>query len=103
MSNQSELKSQEFTYNPAKLLDTLMARMHFKNDAALCRALEIAPPLISKIRHRHVPIGGPMLIRMHEISGMSIEELRACMGDRRSKFRISPKQFKPAEYSIGNH
>lgn len=103
MSNLSETKTQEYNYNPAKLLDALMTRLHFKNDAALCRALEIAPPLISKIRHRRVPIGGPMLIRMHEISGLSIEELRDYMGDRRAKFRISPKQFKPAQLSPVKH
>lgn len=106
MPNLSETKaqeSQEYNYNPAKLLDTLMTRLHFKNDAALCRALEIAPPLISKIRHRRVPIGGPMLIRMHEISGLTIEELRDYMGDRRTKFRISPKQFKPAAPAVLKH
>ncbi|AMO94019.1 hypothetical protein CFter6_1307 [Collimonas fungivorans] len=36
-----------------------------------------------------------MLIRMHEVSGLSIGELRALMGDRRQKFRISDKHFKP--------
>jgi hypothetical protein len=95
MSNLTENATDGHIYNPDNLLDELMTRMHFKNDAALSRALEIAPPLISKIRHRHVPVGGPMLIRMHEISGLSIEDLRKYMGDRREKFRISPQQFKP--------
>ena len=40
-------------------------------------------------------VGGAMLIRMHEISTLSIAELRLLMGDQRKKFRISDKQFKP--------
>lgn len=82
-------------YDPNRLLSTLLDKLHLKNDAALSRALEIAPPMISKIRHRRLPVGGSLLLRMHEVSGLSITELRAFMGDRRGKFRISDKQFKP--------
>ena len=81
-------------YNPNELLDQLINKMHLKNDAALSRTLEVAPPVISKIRHRRLPVGASMLIRMHEVSDLSIEELRILMGDRRDKFRISPQQFK---------
>ena len=54
------LSSQE-TYNPNQLLDTLRERMKLKNDAALSRALEVAPPVISKIRHRTLPVGASLL------------------------------------------
>lgn len=83
------------TYDPDKLLDALIERMGLKNDAALSRALEVAPPQISKIRHRRLPIGASLLIRMHEESGLSIRELRDLMGDRREKQRISAAHFKP--------
>jgi len=73
----------------------LIEKLHLKNDAALSRALEVAPPVISKIRHRRLPVGASLLIRMHEVSELSIRELRELMGDRREKFRISDKQFKP--------
>jgi len=66
-------------YNPDKLLDALIARLQLKNDAALSRALEVAPPVISKIRHRTLPIGATILLRMHEISDFSIRELKALM------------------------
>lgn len=85
------------SYNPDNLLSALIAKLNLKNDAALSRALEVAPPMISKIRHRRLPVGASMLIRMHEISDVSIADLRALMGDRREKFRISPEQFKPKE------
>lgn len=82
-------------YDPNNLLDALIDRLGLKNDAALSRLLEVAPPVISKIRHRRLPVGASLLIRMHEVSDLSIQELRALMGDRRDKFRVSDKQYKP--------
>ncbi len=83
------------TYNPNHLLDTLRERMKLKNDAALSRALEVAPPVISKIRHRPLPVGASLLIRMHEVTELSIRDLRDLMGDRRTKYRLSDAQGKP--------
>lgn len=83
-----ELIGQE-TYDPNALLDALLEKMRIKNDAALCRVLEVAPPVISKIRHKRLPVGASMLIRMHEVSDLSIRELRDLMGDRRTKYRAS--------------
>jgi plasmid maintenance system antidote protein VapI len=83
------------SYNPNHLLDILIERLNLKNDAALSRALEVAPPVISKIRHRRLPVGASMLIRMHEVSSLSVRELRDLMGDRRTKYRLSDAQGKP--------
>jgi len=58
------------------LLDTLVLQHSLKNDAALARALEVAPPVISKIRHGRLPIGASLLIRMHEVFDVSIRELK---------------------------
>src|SRR4051812_35652733 len=85
----------QVNYDPNNLLDALIEKLGLKNDAALSRALEVAPPVISKIRHRRLPVGASLLIRMHEVSDLSIKDLRILMGDRRDKFRISDKQFKP--------
>ncbi|MFL9926384.1 hypothetical protein PQR62_19060 [Herbaspirillum lusitanum] len=90
-----KLSSDQVNYDPNHLLDALIEKLHLKNDAALSRALEVAPPVISKIRHRRLPVGASLLIRMHEVSELSIRDLRELMGDRREKFRISDKQFKP--------
>lgn len=94
--SEHELTNQS-SYDPNALLDTLIERMRLKNDAALCRALEVAPPVISKIRHKRLPIGASMLIRMHEVSELSIKELRNLMGDRRQKYRASDTYTKPSE------
>ena len=83
------------TYDPNNLLSSLINTLNLKNDAALSRTLEVAPPVISKIRHGRLPVGASLLIRMQEVSNMSIQQLRTLMGDRRRKFRISDKQYKP--------
>ncbi|MCG2586531.1 hypothetical protein [Massilia sp. TS11] len=69
------------------MLDILIGKLQLKNDAALARALDVAPPVISKIRHHRLPVGASLLIRMHEVTGLSIRDLRDLMGDRRTKFR----------------
>jgi hypothetical protein len=70
----------EPSYDPNAVLDAIIEKLNLKNDAALSRALEVAPPVISKIRHRTLPIGATILLRMHEVSEFSIRELKALMG-----------------------
>src|ERR1700687_2843678 len=90
-----QVRSEHAEYNPNHMLESLINQLQLKNDAALSRALEVSPPVISKIRHRRLPVSASLLIRMHEVCGLSIRDLRHLMGDRRGKFRISDKQFKP--------
>jgi hypothetical protein len=78
---------EEATYDPNAVLDAIMEKLNLKNDAALSRALEVAPPVISKIRHRTLPIGATILLRMHEVSEFSIRELKSLMG-----VQIAPMQ-----------
>jgi hypothetical protein len=75
-------------YDPDHLLDSLLEHLRLKNDAALSRALEVAPPVISKIRHRRLPVSASILIRMHEVTGFTIRDLRFLMGDRREVFNV---------------
>ena len=75
-------------YDPNNLLDSLRDELGLKNDAALSRLLEFAPPEISKVRHHRLPVGASLLIRMREVSELSIKDLRILMGDRRDKFRV---------------
>src|SRR3954453_8378525 len=91
----TDTKTAKEEFNPNNLLDVLIRNMSLKNDAALSRALEVAPPVISKIRHRRLPVGASLLIRMHEVSDLSIRDLRDLMGDRRAKQRVSSVQGKP--------
>lgn len=83
------------TYDPNNLLNVLLGKLQLKNDAALSRALEVAHPVISKIRRYHLPVSASILIRMHERTGLTIRELRDLMGDRRTKHRLSDAQGRP--------
>lgn len=82
-------------YDPANLLASLIGKLHLKTDADLSRALGVAAPVISKIRHRKTPVSASLLIRMCEATNVSIHDLRLLMGDRRNTFRIGDKQRKP--------
>lgn len=74
-------------FNQSALLDALLSNLGLKTDAALARALEVAPPVLSKVRNNRLPVGATLLIRAHEVSGISIRDLRALMGDRGERFR----------------
>ena len=78
-TTESNSSLNQFPGNPNILLDALIERLALKNDAALSRLLEVAPPVISKLRHGALPIGPTMLIRMHEVSELGIREMRALM------------------------
>lgn len=64
------------TFVPNKLLDTLIEKLNLKNDAELCRVLEVQPPIISKIRHGKLSVGATILLRMHEKSEIAIRDLK---------------------------
>lgn len=85
----SQSHGKPLTYDPNNLLDSVLKKMDLRNDAAMSRLLNVAAPIISKVRRRHIPIGGALLIRMHEATGLSIAELRKLMGDRRKTHRVS--------------
>lgn len=74
---------------PAKLLDALVEHLGLKNDAALSRVLQMSPPWISKLRSKTLPVSAAVLVRMHDVTGLSIRDLRALMGDNRRRFGIS--------------
>lgn len=46
-------------------------------------------PAISDVRHRRIPIGACMLVRIHEETGLNIKELRKLIGDKRKRVPFS--------------
>ena len=60
-------------------LDYLIANLHLKNDAALARALEVAPPVVSKVRHNRLPVGASFIIRAHELTDMPIRAIKSML------------------------
>lgn len=67
-------------YKPANLLDFLCESFEWKNDAALSRALQLQPSIISKIRNKQAEVTPAILVRMHDVTKLSINELRELMG-----------------------
>ena len=65
------------TYNANPLMDHLLEHLNLKNDAELSRTLGVAPPVISKIRHNRLPVGATLLIKMHEVTDISIKTLKS--------------------------
>jgi transcriptional regulator with XRE-family HTH domain len=84
------------TYNPAKLLDFLCKTLSIATDTKLAAQFGVGPPLISKIRHGRYGISSEFLIKIHDVTGISIPTLREIMGDRRKKHRFS----KNVKYSL---
>lgn len=83
------------SYNPENLLDSVIERLNLKNDAALCRHLDVPPALISKIRHHKLPVGASLLIRMHEATDLSIGELRSLIETPPDGMQLRRPQVPP--------
>lgn len=62
-----------------KLLDTLKEKYGLKNDAAISRALEVAPPVISRIRNGKLEPSSDIILKIHEKLGMPVSDIRACL------------------------
>ena len=84
-------------FKQCDLLDALIKQLGVKNDAELSRALELAAPLISKLRSQALSVSAFVLIRMHEVSGLSIVELRGLMGDHRKKFGVNDNELRASD------
>lgn len=75
-------------YDPGHLLTALQGQLNVHSDAALSKALNISRGLIHQMRERRRPVAGAVLIRMQEVSQLSVADLRDLMGDRRRKCRM---------------
>lgn len=62
---------------PNEILDHIIDKLALKNDAALARYLEVAPPVISKMRHNRLPFGAQYIVRLHEKTGWAISNIKA--------------------------
>jgi hypothetical protein len=76
------------SYDTSHLLDSVLDQLQLPDDAALSETLGVAPSVISGIRDMRLPLEPEMLIRIHEITGISIIGLRNILGDRRKKLRF---------------
>ncbi len=66
--------------NHGPMLDALMASLKVTTDAALSRKLMVPPPVISKLRNNKIGVSAGLLVRIHDVTGMSINKVRMMLG-----------------------
>jgi len=74
------MQKTNFPNTPSHMLDVIMQKKGLKTDAALAKALKVAAPVISKVRHNTISIGPSLLVRLHELSGMTTMEIKILAG-----------------------
>lgn len=77
------------SYDPNHLIDSVLDRMDLPDDQALAEALRIPASVIADVRGMRVLVDAPLLLQLHELTGISVLGLRNIMGDRRGKLRYS--------------
>lgn len=65
------------TKNENTLLDLAAEMLKAKNDAQLSRALTVAAPVISKVRHARLPVGAALVIKIHEATSLAVREIKS--------------------------
>lgn len=66
--------------NHGPMLDALMLSLKVTTDAALSRKLMVPPPVISKLRNNKIGVSAGLLVRIHDVTGMSINKVRTMLG-----------------------
>lgn len=85
-------------YAPELLLQKLALELKLESDLQIAQRLDVDPALISRVRRKRLPIGGVLLVRIHEITGWPTREIRHLYGDRRQVFRLrEPGRGKPED------
>jgi len=77
------------SYDPNHLIDSVLDRMGLNDDQALAEALHIPASVIADVRDMRLLVDAPLLLQLHELTGISVLGLRNIMGDRRGKLRYS--------------
>jgi hypothetical protein len=72
-------KAKQSTVAIDRLFDEVMTSNNLKNDAALSYFLHVAPPVISKMRNGSLPLGDSMVLKLHELGGLSVRHIRKAL------------------------
>ena len=83
------------SYDSNHLLDSILDKLHLPDDAALCEALDVDESVISDLRELRREVDAALLIRMHELTDISIVGLRNILGDRRRRARFAAEENPP--------
>jgi hypothetical protein len=75
-------------FEPNLLLDVLLRKMRLENDAALARELQVHEKIIAMLRDGKLSISVSMLVFVHRITGIGLDEL--CDAMRSDAMRKGP-------------
>jgi hypothetical protein len=89
------------SYDSNHLLDSILDKLHLPDDAALCEALDVDESVITDLREMRREVDAALLIRMHELTDISIVGLRNILGDRRRRARFAAEETQPGVGSGG--
>jgi len=89
------------SYDSNHLLDSILDKLHLPDDAALCEALDVDVSVLSDLREMRREVDAALLIRMHELTDISIVGLRNILGDRRRRARFAAEETQPGAGSGG--
>jgi len=73
--NKAALNTEPRQVAPHALIDHLLSENKLRNDAELSRALEVAPPVISKIRNNRMELGATLRLRIMRKFGTPLATL----------------------------
>lgn len=75
-----------YDYRPDNLFNALHYMMGARNDAALSVIIGVPHSTISRMRRRLTPVTAEMVMKIHDVSHLSISHIRWLMGDREGYF-----------------
>jgi len=73
-NSRSPRLSKQLAAHPNEFLDAMRQLLQLKSDAALARMVGVKYPVISKIRHRRLPVGATILMRLLEMTDLSLRD-----------------------------
>lgn len=63
----------------AQLFDAIQREKGFRTDAQLAEEIGIEPANLSRLRHGRRQVSDGMILRMHEITGWAIRDIKAAL------------------------
>lgn len=72
-------------YNPSALFDELIERAQLKGDAHFARTVGVQASTICRIRKKGIPITSTLLVRLHDVYDMGLDDLRRIAGIPKTK------------------
>ena len=63
----------------AQLFDAILHEKGIRTDGELAEEIGIEPTSLSRLRHGHRPVSDGVILRVHEMTGWSIRDIKAAL------------------------